>query len=79
MSSVINDLANALRQADPQTAHLLECAVRDSLALAERRRPATNLDALGYPLGYFENTAGSFADEALDRQTDLPIQSRESW
>ncbi|HVO69189.1 MAG TPA: hypothetical protein VMT24_04035 [Aggregatilineaceae bacterium] len=26
------------------------------------------LDSMGYPLGYFEDTYGSFADEPLERQ-----------
>jgi hypothetical protein len=29
------------------------------------------LDDMGYPLGYFEETYGSFADEPLERQQPL--------
>jgi hypothetical protein len=37
------------------------------LALAERRSTLTSTtDSLGYPVGYFEATAGSFADEPLE-------------
>jgi len=36
-------------------------------------------DAFGYPAGYFEATAGSFADEPLDRPSNLSWESREPW
>ncbi len=36
-------------------------------------------DAMGYPAGYFKATAGSFADEPLERPTNLLQESRESW
>ena len=32
-----------------------------------------SLDAMGYPVGYFEETYGSFADEPLER--NQPLQS----
>jgi hypothetical protein len=80
MSSLTNDLDSVLRRVDPHTAVLLERAVRDSLALAERRNQSpANSDALGYPIGYFEATSGSFAQERLECQPDLPAQTRESW
>ena len=80
MSPLANDLDNVLRQLDPQTATLLERAVRDALALAEhRQRNSHSVDELGYPVGYFEATAGSFAKEPLEAPRDLPLQTRESW
>lgn len=80
VSSVVNDLAAALSHVDPQTAILLERAVRDSLALAnQRNKSPQSVDSLGYPLGYFESTSGSFAQETLERQPDPPPQSREAW
>lgn len=36
-------------------------------------------DALGYPAGYFEATAGSFANEPLDRPAPLPPEKRPAW
>jgi len=36
-------------------------------------------DALGYPAGYFEATAGCFADEPLDRPSPLPLEKRPAW
>jgi len=80
MSTISSDLDQLLGQLDPETAALLERAVRDALALAERRVTAkTATDELGYPIGYFEDTAGSFADEPLERPADLPLSQREPW
>jgi hypothetical protein len=80
MTSLASDLDSVLSRLDPQTAMLLERAVRDALALAECRRPGPKaLDALGYPVGFFQATSGSFANEPLERPHDLPIQTRESW
>jgi hypothetical protein len=80
MSSLAYDLDRILSQLDSETAVLLERTVRDALALAERRAAyATATDALGYPVGYFEVTAGSFANEPLEAPAELPIETRESW
>ncbi len=80
MSPIASDLDSVLQRVDPQTAILLERAVRDSLALAERRHEAQQgVDALGYPVGYFAATSGSFAGEQLEPPPDLPTQLRESW
>ena len=35
------------------------------------------LDTMGYPLGYFEATYGSFADEPLERQQPLQPDVRD--
>ncbi len=74
------DLDRALSRLDSGTAALLERTVRDALALAERRaeRNAAT-DAAGYPVGYFETTAGSFANEPLEAPQKLPMQIRETW
>jgi hypothetical protein len=80
MSPLAFDLDRVLSQLDSDTAALLERAVRDALALAERRvAPAVAADALGYPAGYFEATAGSFANEPLGAPEELPLEARESW
>ena len=80
MSTLALELDRLLRRVDPATAALLERAVRDALALAERRaaEPDTH-DTLGYPAGYFESTAGSFAGEPLDAPPELTMQQREPW
>ena len=32
-----------------------------------------------WPERYFEQTAGAFADEPLERPTQLPFEKREKW
>jgi hypothetical protein len=74
------DLNRVLSQLDSETAVLLERAVRDALALAERRAADGGAaHDLGYPAGYFEATAGSFANEPLEAPAQLPMQTREAW
>ena len=64
----------------------VKVTVEDATASDPRKSPAVPTDtaplaadAMGYPVGYFKATAGSFADEPLERPTDLPQESRESW
>jgi hypothetical protein len=33
----------------------------------------------GWPAGYFQRTAGAFADEPLERPPQLPFEKREEW
>jgi len=33
----------------------------------------------GWPEGYFEATAGAFANEPLERPPQLPFERREAW
>ena len=74
------DLSRLMGRLDSETAALLERTIRDALALAERRASdSTPRDALGYPVGYFEATAGCFANEPLEAPLELPIESREAW
>jgi hypothetical protein len=35
------------------------------------------LDAMGYPIGYFEETYGSFADEPLERNQPMQADVRD--
>lgn len=80
MNALASDLDRMLDRLDGETAVLLEQTVRDALALAERRASfAEATDTLGYPAGYFEATAGSFADEPLEAPADLPLEAREPW
>jgi hypothetical protein len=37
--------------------------------------PATD----AWPAGYFQRTAGAFADEPLERPPQLPFEKREEW
>lgn len=80
MNALAVDLDRILQRLDCETALLLERAVRDALALAERHAPpADGRDAFGYPVGYFEATAGSFATEPLEAPAELPWERREAW
>jgi hypothetical protein len=80
MSSLANDLDRVMGQVDQVTATLLEQTVRDALALAQRTGSARDaVDSMGYPIGYFESTAGSFANEPLNAPQDFEPQPREWW
>ncbi len=80
MNALAQDLVRTLSRLGSETAALLESAVRDALALAEHRSALFEArDPLGYPVGYFEATAGSFANEPLDAPADLPLEKREPW
>jgi hypothetical protein len=72
MHTISQELDQVLDRLDPQTASLLEQAVRDALALASHRSFAqAKTDPQGYPEGYFEANAGSFLGEALERPGDF--------
>lgn len=80
MHEVSQQLDQMLDRLDAETAKLLEQAVRDAVALAvQRTNGRIPHDNLGYPVGYFEATAGSFADEPLERPQSLPLEAREPW
>ena len=80
VNPLARDLDRVLGHLDSETAVLLERAVRDALALAERRAADGGAaHGRGYPAGYFEATAGSFANEPLEAPEQLPMQTREAW
>ena len=80
MHTITRELEEALDRLDPQTASLLERTVRDAVAWVSRRSMTMlATDNLGYPIGYFEATEGSFAEEPLDRPSNLPLERREPW
>ena len=81
LSPLALDLDKVLSQLDAETAVLLERAwLGAMLALAERRAADGGAaHGLGYPAGYFEATAGSFANEPLEAPKQLPMQMREAW
>ena len=41
--------------------------------------PGERLDGLGYPPGYFDRTAGSFADQPLERPEQPPSTPTPAW
>ncbi len=80
MSTIARELDQLLNRLDAETAQLLEQAVRNSLELAQRRANESQpLDELGYPLGYFAETAGSFENDPLERPQELTMEIRPSW
>lgn len=83
MSAVCLDLETTLARLDPNAAAMLERIVRDAVALAKirDRSPATDgpVDARGWPKGYFEQTAGSFAGEPMEVPADPPAEPLPRW
>lgn len=73
MSTLTTELAQILNELDDRSARALERLVRDAMELA---RPAQSNGAAvaerGWPVGYFEQTAGSFAGEPFDLPDDPP-------
>lgn len=80
MSTLTLDLQATLRQLDPDSATKLERLVRDAMALAEqpKAKPAA-VDAKGWPVGFFEETAGCFANEPFDFPADLALEPIAHW
>lgn len=82
MSTVTLDLQATLKELDADSASKLERLVRDAMALV---RPATKpaaagaVDKNGWPVGFFEETAGCFANEPFDFPTDLPLEPIATW
>jgi len=83
MSAVCLDLEQTLNRLDPHAAAALERLVRDALVLAKSRNGSAALkaatDARGWPVGYFESTAGSFAGEPLEAPADPPAEPLAQW
>jgi hypothetical protein len=77
MTQIALELDERLRQLDARTAKHVESLVREVLALTGAKEEPK--DELGYPVGYFEATAGSFAQEPLERPAALPFEKREVW
>jgi hypothetical protein len=80
MSTVTLDLQATLKELDPDSASKLERLVRDAIALAQpsKAKPGP-VDAKGWPVGYFEQTAGCFANEPFDFPADLPLEPIANW
>ena len=49
------------------------------LDLLSRTQVPQNSAVAGWPPGYFEETAGSFAKETFERPPQLPFEKREEW
>lgn len=82
MSVIALELDRTLASLDSQSAAALERLVRDALALASPRNARATgsaTDAIGWPAGYFDETAGSFATEPLEAPADPPPAANPSW
>ncbi|MCX6878422.1 MAG: hypothetical protein NTW21_32105 [Verrucomicrobia bacterium] len=83
MSTLTLDLQATLKELDPDSATKLEQLVRDAIALAKpsKAKPVEvgAVDKNGWPAGFFEETAGSFANEPLDFPTDLALEPIANW
>lgn len=80
MSNVTSELEETLHQLDARSATLLERLVRDALALVRQgSSPSGSTDSKGWPLKYFEQTAGSFANEPLEPPDDPPPAPNPEW
>jgi len=80
ISSVTSELEETLQKLDAREASLLERLVRDALALVGQGNVSSNsADSRGWPPGYFEQTAGSFANETLDIPDDPPPTANPEW
>jgi hypothetical protein len=80
MTDLTLELERTLNQLDSRSATLLERLVRDALALVRQENPSTGaVDAKGWPVGYFERMAGSFANEPFDLPDDPPPTENPNW
>ncbi len=80
MSSVTSELEETLQKLDARAASLLERLVRDAMALVRQGGVASRpTDSRGWPPGYFERTAGSFANEPFDIPDDPPPTANPEW
>lgn len=78
MHPIAQILDQALNRLAPAISSRLEQTVQEAIAEADRKAKEPT-DAMGYPIGYFESTSGSFANEPFDLPVDLPPEKRESW
>lgn len=64
MNRIAEELDSTLSKLDPKRAKDLIALVRCAIEQVERREQISESD---WPEGYFEQTAGSFVDEPLER------------
>jgi hypothetical protein len=75
MNKIAKMLDEKLRSLDPKLAEDLASTVLKAIKQAEQKHGESN----GWPEGYFEETAGCFADEALERAPQGELPQREQW
>lgn len=81
MNTLSIELAQILSELDDRSARALERLVRDAMELARpvQANGAASLNTQGWPVGYFEQTAGSFAAEPFDLPLDPPPDATPEW
>ena len=80
MSTLTLDLQATLKQLDTDSATKLERLVRDAMALAQPSKARlVEVDAKGWPLGYWEKFAGCLAGEQWDLPDDPPPEPTPEW
>ncbi len=74
MSTLATDLQSTLQDLDPESASRFERLVRDAIAVVKPLRKTTSIevDANGWPVGYFEVTFGCAKGEEWDLPSDPP-------
>ena len=82
MSTLTSDLQATIAAIDPDSATKLERLVRDAMALVRpvgKTAVSGAVDKNGWPVGFFEETAGCFANEPFDFPADLPLEPIAKW
>ncbi len=80
MSKVTLDLQASLKQLDADSATKLERLVRDAIELAQpSKAKPVDVDAKGWPVGYWEKFAGCMAGEDWDIPHDPTPEPTPEW
>jgi hypothetical protein len=80
MTTLTLDLQATLKELDSDSATKLERLVRDAIDLAKRSKAKpVEVDAKGWPVGYFEKFAGCMAGEQWDIPDDPPAEPTPEW
>ena len=77
MNRLAQQLDEKLRALDPQRASELESRVREALQQVEQ--DAADDRRSGWPVGYFDDTAGKLAGEEFQRPEQGELPQRDSW
>ncbi len=70
MSVIASELEQRLLELDAESATKLEKVGRDLIDFSRSERNGPAKDANGWPVGYFEETAGCFEGEPLEAPED---------
>jgi hypothetical protein len=80
MSTLTLDLQATLKELDSESASKLERLVRDAIDLAQpSKAKPVEVDAHGWPVGYWEKFAGCLAGEQWDLPEDPPPEPTPEW